>query len=191
MTVIKKILLWLRDWVEIYIPITSFIIMFVVFVLQILFRYVFRNPLQWAYEITVTCYLWMVLLGACYAQRTNSHVVFSLIYDKLPLRWKALFSLLGNGLIVFAFVYSFIPNIKFIDFMKMQVTSTFKIGLNIVYLPFIPFMIMMILYAGCEIIREFRIVANIATPSEIEMMLQSKSSEIQEAIKGAHKEEEA
>ena len=45
---LKKLGLVLRDVVEIYIPVTSFVIMFLVFILQIFCRYVLRQPLQWA-----------------------------------------------------------------------------------------------------------------------------------------------
>ena len=38
----------LRDIVEIYIPVATFVIMFVTSVLQIFFRYVVRQPLAWA-----------------------------------------------------------------------------------------------------------------------------------------------
>ena len=57
----------LRDLVEIYVPVASFVIMFVVFIAQIFSRYILRAPLAWAYEVTVSCYLWLVVLGACYA----------------------------------------------------------------------------------------------------------------------------
>ncbi len=94
---LKKGALVLRDIVEIYIPVASFVIMFLVFILQIFCRYVLRQPLQWAYEVTVSCYLWTVVLGACLAQRSHSHVVFTLIYDKLGVKGKAITSFLGNA----------------------------------------------------------------------------------------------
>ena len=116
---LKKLGLVLRDAVEIYIPVTSFVIMFLVFILQIFCRYVLRQPLQWAYEVTVSCYLWTVVLGACLAQRSHSHVVFTLIYDKMGIKGKAITSFLGNALIAFAMIYSFVDSVEFIDFMKM------------------------------------------------------------------------
>ena len=86
----------LRDLVELYIPGLCFVLMFLAFICQIFCRYVLRSPVPWAYEITVACYLWMVVLGACYAQRERSHVTFTLVYDRLqpgrrpwfPSSWK-------------------------------------------------------------------------------------------------------
>ena len=37
--------------------------MFISFLLQIVFRYVFNKPLGWTEEVTVLCWLWVVLWG--------------------------------------------------------------------------------------------------------------------------------
>ncbi len=182
MTVVKKVLGLLRNMIELYIPVASFVLMFLVFILQIFCRYVLRQPLDWAYEVTVSCYLWMVVLGACYAQRCRAHVVFTLLYDKLGVRLKALTSFLGSGLIAFAFAWSFFPSVQMINFMKMQKTSVLRIGLDIVYAPYIPFMILIFLYMICGMYKDFRVFAGLATPEEIEEMLKENKSETQEAI---------
>ena len=84
---LKKVGKFIRDCVELYIPIAAFLIMFAVFVVQIIARYVFKNPMQWAYEVTVMGYLWMVVLGACYAYRDRSHVTFTSGEGKSSLRF--------------------------------------------------------------------------------------------------------
>ena len=188
---LKKPILILRDWVELYIPIISFIIMFVVFLLQIFCRYVMRSPLQWAYEVTVTCYLWLVVLGACYAQREHAHVMFTLIYDKMPTRMKAFTAFLGNFLMLFAFAWSFLPSVKFIDFMKMQKTSILKIGLNIVYAPYIPFLILMMIYIAIDMYHEFRVFTGIASKAETAKLLNESLTEAEEAVLAARKGEKA
>lgn len=109
---LKKVGKFLRNCVELYIPIASFLIMFSVFVIQIVARYVFNSPVQWAYEVTVMGYLWMVVLGACYAYRDRSHVTFTLIYDKLPVKGKAVCAFLGNLLMAVAFAVMFMPGVQ-------------------------------------------------------------------------------
>lgn len=185
LTPLKKPAFVLRDIVEIYIPAASFVLMFATFVLQIFFRYVLRQPLQWAYEVTVSCYLWLVLLGACYAQRDHSHVVFTLLYDKLPLRPRAFTAFLGNLLIFVALAYSFVPSVQFLEFMRRQETAVFKIGLNIVYAPYAPFLALMILYALEEMIREFRVFAGLASREEIAAFAQEVKTEYEDALEAA------
>lgn len=50
----------------------------------IIMRYIFGSPFAWLEEITSFCFLWSVLLGACAAFRTGSHVSIEIIVDRLP-----------------------------------------------------------------------------------------------------------
>ncbi len=186
----KKAFVFLRNCVEIYIPIASFCIMFLVFIFQIFARYVLRQPAPWAYEVTVTCYLWMVVLSACYAQREKSHVTFTLFYDKLSVKGKAICDFLGNLLVSIAFGVSIIPSIKFVDFMKMQETSVLHVGLNIVYAPYILFVIIIFIYALCDMYRDILIFTGKGGVEAEEKLLNSTKNETQEAIENSVSMEE-
>ena len=187
MDALKKAGRFLRNCVELYIPVAAFLIMFVVFVAEIAARYLFNKPLAWAYEVTVMCYLWLVIFGACFAYRDRSHVTFTLIYDKLGVKGKAVCAFLGNLLMFIAFAAMLVPSIRFISQMKMQVTSVFKIGLNIVYLPFIPFMFIMIAYFLYDMYVE--VMAFLGSPKHIDLMLNSTKNETEEAIEMALSED--
>ena len=171
---LKKVGKFIRDCVELYIPIAAFLIMFAVFVVQIIARYVFKNPMQW-----------VVVLGACYAYRDRSHVTFTLFYDKLPVKGKAVCGFLGNLLMAVAFVVMFVPSCKMISQMKIQETSIFKIGLNIVYLPFIPFMIIILLYILSDMWLEIKVFTGIGGEEAVKKMLDETKNETQEAIEKA------
>lgn len=188
---LKKVGKFLRNCVELYIPIASFLIMFSVFVIQIVARYVFNSPVKWAYEVTVVGYLWMVVLGACYAYRDRSHVTFTLIYDKLPVKGKALCAFLGNLLMAIAFGAMFMPACKMIGQMKIQVTSVLKIGLNVVYSPFILFMIIILIYIISDMILEVMVMTGIGGEAAVKKMLDDTKNETQEAIEAAEAMEEA
>ena len=175
----------LRDIVEIYIPVACFVIMFVIFIAQIFSRYILRAPLAWAYEVTVSCYLWLVVLGACYAQRNRSHVTFTLLTDKLPMRLQAAFIGLGSLLIAFAFIWSFVPSIEFVDFMKAQKTSVLRITLNIVYAPYIPFLAFNILYMISDVILDFKVAFGLASQGEIEKYRKLNMNEVELAIESS------
>lgn len=188
---LKKVGKFLRDCVELYIPIASFLVMFCVFVIQIVARYVFNNPVPWAYEVTVIGYLWMVVLGACYAYRDRSHVTFTLVYDKLPVKGKAICGFLGNLLMAIAFIVMFVPACQMISQMKIQVTSVFKIGLNVVYSPFILFMIIILLYILSDMWLEIKVITGIGGEAAVQKMLAETKNETQEAIDAANAQEEA
>lgn len=187
---LKKVGNFLRNCVELYIPIAAFLIMFCVFVIQIAARYLFNSPVPWAYEVTVMGYLWMVVLGACYAYRDRSHVTFTLVYDKLPVKGKAICGFLGNLLMAIAFIAMFVPSCQMINQMKIQVTSVFKIGLNIVYFPFIPFMIIILCYILYDMWIEIMVITGIGGEAAVKKMLDETKNETQEAIEAAMAQEE-
>lgn len=182
----------MRDCVELYIPIASLLIMFCTFIFQIFSRYVLKQPVAWAYEVTVMCYLWMVVLGACYAYRDRSHVTFTLFYDQFGVKGKAFIAFLGNLLMFIAFVAMFLPSCNMIlDQMSKQVTSVFKIGLNIVYLPFIPFNVIMLLYFLYDMIIEVMVFFGIGGQATVDKFLNATKNETEEAIEAALAEENA
>ena len=174
---------------ELYIPIAALLIMFCTFVFQIFSRYILNNPVPWAYEVTVMCYLWMVVLGACYAYRDRSHVSFTLFYDQFGPKVKAFIAFLGNVLMLVAFIYMFIPSCDMIlDQMSKQVTSVFKIGLNIVYFPFIPFMVIIMLYIISDIITDVMVFTGLGGEKYVNKLLAESKSEAEEAIEAALEE---
>ena len=102
----------------------------------------------------------------------------------MPLRLQAFCIFLGNALITFAFVWSLIPSIKFVDFMAMQKTSVFKIGLNIVYAPYIPFLAFHILYMLRDAILDFKVFTGLASADEVALYKKENMNEVEQAIAG-------
>jgi TRAP-type C4-dicarboxylate transport system permease small subunit len=54
-------------------------IMFVSFLLQIAFRYLLNQPLGWTDEVTVLCWLWVVLWGAAFFCRDRTKIRFDIV----------------------------------------------------------------------------------------------------------------
>ena len=81
---VKKAFGFVRDCVEKYIPSIALAALFIIFCYQVFMRYVLRQPQAWAGEVEQSCFLWLVLLGACYAQRMKAHVTFTLLASLRP-----------------------------------------------------------------------------------------------------------
>lgn len=158
MNTLKRVFYILRDVIEIYVPLMAFAVMFLTFILQIVARYVFKYPLTWAYEITVIGFSWSVIFGACYAMRSRSHVKFTLIYDMLTGKKAAVLRMLGNLIILVAFIALFVPSIEYVKFMDFQSTSVFKIKLSWIFSAFIYFVISMVGYTLSEIVEDVQIL---------------------------------
>ncbi|KAF5032781.1 Tripartite ATP-independent periplasmic transporter, DctQ component [anaerobic digester metagenome] len=185
---LKKAVLWLRDCVEIYIPVLAFLGLFGVFVMQIFFRYIMRSPKPWSMEVTSMCYVWVVLLGACYAQRKKSHVTFTLIYDMLSVKLKSFTAFLGNLIIFVALAVSVSPTWDYIKFMKVQKSSVLKVGLNYIFAPYMVFLVLMLLYTAIDLYEDFMVFSGLGGKQAEERLLRENKPAYEEAIEQASKE---
>ena len=161
----KKALLFIRNLFELYLPVASFIIMFLVFIIQVFFRYVIRHPLTWSMEVTVIGFIWAVVFGACYTMRQRSHIKFTMIYDRLKPRPAALFRLLGNIIIVGTFTSLIYASFKFSFFIAFQKTPVFRISFTYFYLPFVYFLCSISVYTITEIIEDIKVLRGLISDS--------------------------
>ncbi len=123
--------------------------------LEIFYRY-FLVPLTWTLEFTLIAFIWVTLLGACFAQRDSSHVMFTMIYDRVKLRTQIWMRIAGNTLLFIAFSISLYPTYRYINFMSFKKSDVLKIPMNIAFSPYIVFLIIMIGRLGYDIITDFK-----------------------------------
>ena len=162
----KKVLLFIRDIFELYIPVASFLIMFLIIIVQVFFRYVVRYPLTWSMEITVIGFVWTVILGACFTMRNRSHIKFTLIYDRLKPRPAAVFRMLGNIIIVVTFLSLVFASWKYALFIGFQKTPVFRISFTYIFLPFVYFLCSISAYTATEIIEDIKVLRGLITDSD-------------------------
>ncbi len=148
---LKKCIKLLRDIIEVYIPMLALLCLFIVFLVQVFFRYILNNPQAWTMEASLICFVWLVMFGASYALRKKSHVTFKLVYDKLPHTQKHILSIAGNLVLIVAFAILIKPSYDFIKFMDFQSTYIFKIKFSLVYAPILYFMLATIVYQAIEL----------------------------------------
>lgn len=134
---IKKVLSFIVDLIEIYLPMTTFALLFVVFIIQIFFRYVLNNPLTWPYEVTILAYIWTAMFGGCYAFRKLEHIEFTMVYDRLNTKGQLIFRLISHTILAVCFCIALIPIFNYIVFLSIKFTGVLKIPFNIGYLPFL------------------------------------------------------
>lgn len=153
--ILKRIGLIALNFIEVYVPTVVFIMLFIAFMLQIFYRY-FLVPLTWPLEFTLIAFIWITLLGACFAQRDNSHVKFSMIYDNAKPRTKTWMRITGNILLFISFCVSFYPTYKYVNFMSFKKSNVLKIPMDIAFSPYIVFLIIIIGRIGYDIIIDFK-----------------------------------
>lgn len=127
------------DVIEIYLPACWFVLLFVAFVLQIVSRYLFNNPLVWPYELAQISYVWIITLGCCYAQRSDDNIVFSIVYETVGEKVQKIFRMLQDILIVGLLGYMIPAVLDFYKFYMTRYSTVFKLPLGFVYFGFFIF----------------------------------------------------
>ena len=163
---VKKLLLFLRDCVEVYIPMISFIVLFLAFILQVLSRYVFHHPFTWTNDLIVLGFCYTVILGACYTMRTHGHVQFTMLYDSYGPKVAAGARLLGNIIIIVTFALLLVPSFKFSIFQGFQKTAVLRVSLTFVFLPFCYFLLSIIGYSIKPCIEDVKVLMEKMSDSE-------------------------
>ena len=143
------------DLVEKYVPMAVFSILFVSFIVQIFCRY-FLVPLTWPMELTLICFVWTALLGALLAKRTDSHVVFSMVYDAANPKVKLYVRLGGNLLLFISFCIALYPSYDYVVFMGFKKSNVLKIPMDLAFSPFIVFLVFMIGRIGKDLLVDFK-----------------------------------
>ncbi|WP_312279796.1 TRAP transporter small permease [Oscillibacter sp.] len=186
---LKKIGRFIRNCVELYIPIVAFVALFLIFCFQVFMRYIVNNPQSWTLEVEQMCFLWLVLLGACFAQREKAHVSFTLLYDILDVKGKAITAMLGNLLIAVTFAVAFIPSLRYIWGLmsRAQVTSILKIPKTLVFFPYVIFLGFILVYSLLDIYEEIRVLQG--DQRYINKMLNEGKTEAEQAVEDAIQQE--
>ncbi|WP_300356622.1 TRAP transporter large permease subunit [Fusobacterium sp.] len=70
------------DKLEEYIGGALFMGVFIILVLQVLFRQVFRSPLVWSEELSRLIFVWVAMLGISIGIRKQSHIFIDFLYNR-------------------------------------------------------------------------------------------------------------
>src|SRR5262245_8175581 len=70
-----------------------FAAMFIAFVLQVVSRYVFDDPISWTLEVCSITYVWIVFFATGTIVTMRQHITFDMLYASLGPSWKRGFAI--------------------------------------------------------------------------------------------------
>lgn len=113
-----------------------FVLLFLVFLVQIVARFGFDRPLPWTDELAVVLYVWVILWSTAFVVPQREHVAFDLVYNAMPAGIRRVFrglaALLFGGLALWALPASW----DYIHFMAREGTPVLGLSFMAVFLPF-------------------------------------------------------
>ena len=128
-----------------------FAAMFGAFMIQIVSRYVLDRPVSWSLEICSVAYLWVVFWSCDILVKEREHIIFDVLYQKLPQRPRRILALLNTAALGGIFLAGLPATLDYIDFLSRRKTMTLHLPLNLVYACFGIFMIAVIVGAALRL----------------------------------------
>jgi TRAP-type C4-dicarboxylate transport system permease small subunit len=125
--------------------------MFVVFVLQIGFRYLLVQPLSWSEEVCLMCWLWIVLWGSGLVLSDEDEIRFDILYGAVPETARRVFTVITGTALVLLLAISLPASWQYVAFMKREHTASLRIPFNYLYSIYL-------IFAVACIIRHCRLV---------------------------------
>lgn len=117
---------------------------FLSFILQVVSRYILRQPLGWTLEACLLAWLWLVFWSSAFTLKDQDHVRFIILYDSASPPVRRIYMLITAICIISALVVSFLPTLDFVAFMKIEKTSLLKVRFDFVFSIYLIFSIAMI-----------------------------------------------
>jgi C4-dicarboxylate transporter DctQ subunit len=107
--------------------------MFVSFLLQIFFRYVLNSPLGWTEEVTVLCWVWVVLWSASFVVSDREEVRFDIVYAAVSARVRRAFAFVASVAFVVLLAWSLPATWKYVTFMKREHSAYLHMRFDLLY----------------------------------------------------------
>ena len=118
--------------------------MFVSFLLQIAFRYVLNRPLGWTEEVTVLCWVWVVLWGASFVLDDEEEVRFDIVYNLVPPRARRAFTIVASVALVVLVALSLPATWRYVTFMRREHSAYLGMRFDILYSIYLVFAVVCI-----------------------------------------------
>ena len=131
-------------------------IMFLSFIVQIVFRYVFNFPIGWSSELSVVAWLYMTLIGSAFWLRESDEIRFDLLSGALGPTGRRVLGLVVAVAAVVLFGMALPATIKYVTFMKVESSSYLKVRLDILYSVYVVFAVAVIVRYAWSIVSLLR-----------------------------------
>lgn len=120
-------------------------IMFTAFIVQIVFRYFLNLPTGWSTELSLVCWLWMVLWGTAFALKEKDEIRFDIFLSVGGPRVRRAMALIVAAAAVALYGLSLPATYSYVSFMKVERSSYLKIRLDWLYSVYVIFVVAVVL----------------------------------------------
>jgi TRAP-type C4-dicarboxylate transport system permease small subunit len=132
-----------------------FAAMFGAFVIQVVSRYVFDDPVSWTLEICSITYVWIVFFGGVLVVEQRQHITFDMLYKSVNPRRRRVLAIVSTASILVIFAIGLPGTLDYIAFMSKKYSLTLHIRMDLLYSCFGLFVIGAIVASALRLRRLF------------------------------------
>lgn len=119
-------------------------LMFIAFLVHIGFRYLFNLPTGWTFELTVLCWLWMVLWGSAFVLREDEEIRLDLVPALFGARARRVAAALAASAVIVLYGLSLPASYSYVAFMRVERSAYLGIRLDYLYSIYLIFLLALI-----------------------------------------------
>ncbi len=133
-----------------------FLVLFVVFIIQITARFGFNQPLPWTDEAAVILYVWVILWAAATIVPEREHVVFDLVWNSVGRPVRRVMRIVGHAMVGGLALVAIPASWDYVRFMAREGTPVLGLPFMWVFMPFVVLMAALVLRAVWAIVQSLR-----------------------------------
>ncbi len=133
-----------------------FLVLFVVFIIQITARFGFNQPLPWTDEAAVILYVWVILWAAATIVPEREHVVFDLVWNSVGRPVRRVMRIVGHAMVGGLALVAIPASWDYVRFMAREGTPVLGLPFMWVFMPFVVLMASLVLRAVWAIVQSVR-----------------------------------
>ena len=144
-----------------------FLLLFLVFLVQIVARMVFNSPLPWSDEAAVVLYLWVSLWATALVVPQGEQVMFDLAWNLAGPRLRRAMQVLGHLLVGGLSLVALPATWDYVHFMRREETAVLGIPFMWVFLPLVLLVVALVLRSGAGLLQVLGLWRAPAAPAQM------------------------
>ena len=133
-----------------------FAVLLAVFVIQVVARFFFDQPLPWTDELAVVLYIWLIFWAAAIMVKPKEHVAFDLLINAVSPETKTRMLRARYAVVAGLSAIALPASLDYILFMQREGTPVLGLPLAWVFLPFMLFLVSLVVWNSLMLIQSFR-----------------------------------
>ncbi len=107
--------------------------MVIVIVLQVIFRFVFNDPLSWSEEISRYFFVWITFLGAAVCSREKGHIGMDFVVNMFPKNIQKKVELFGYIAMILVLVAIGLFSLQTVKLNLIQKSPALQLNMGVIY----------------------------------------------------------